>query len=400
MNHLDELCISSYTDEMLFDLIENNTPKKNSNNAIIFKKDIITRPWTSIANKKSTIPKINQDQTVKIQSKCRNCDENSEIQVIDGKIICVKCGLVLSIKIDNHAENRMFSKEDGTCSNNVGYTLRSTSLLPTYNNTNVIGNNSFNLMNKLNMWNNALSPDEKNIMKAYKQIKEICQKANFSKKIEDSAKSLYINLKKCTMNIFNEKVKHGINREDKQRAIVAICILKACNLNGNARNKYDIANICGINIKQMTKADKTYSDIIQRSEISVNTLQTSSHELIQTLCRDLMITEQYQELAIKISKNIEKLYICSNSTPQSVAAATILLIIVGYKLPITVEKLAIISYISASTIEKCYKKIKPYVSIITSTERTDALVNDISKIIDKIEIPSEFNKLCEQADLI
>lgn len=442
----DELYIENYTDEMLFELIEDqelinnkindNIEKKPTpinldtqessdnyqkdmnnnlkdinkikmNNDLNFntRKPKVPRPWSKEANahlriKQNILPdqhNIKLHHSTKLQeSQCGTCKENSIIKVIDGKIICIECGRVISIKLDNKMENRTF-KDDGNFTSNTGYTLVSTSMFPGYVNTNVVGNNSSNLINKLNMWNNSLNSDEKNIMNAYRQIREVCQKAGFSKRIEDNAKSLYLNLKKCAneQHIISENNKKKINREDKQSVMVAICIQKSCNVNDNAYNKAEIAQLCNVNIKEMTKGEKLYCEVVRENNLDIEQGQTCAHKLVPRLCKKLIIPNDYQDIAVRICKNIEKLYICSNSTPQSLAATAVNILVTGYehKLPIPVTNIAKNAYMAESTIEKCYKKMTPYLGIIINDTKTDNLVKDINEIIETLPIPAKFDAI-------
>jgi len=442
MTSLNELYIENYTDEMLFDYIENNKntdepiskqqpnlynknnilkssqpivnpiphqlisltsqPTKENNlsrNLALTRKQKIIRPLRNlpILSNPSLMIDTSQTQNIKIQAKCKICNlsDNDDIKVIDGKIVCVNCGLVISIKFDGNIENRTFNKEDGNFSTNNGYTLVSTSMFPGYVNTNIVGTNSQNPINKLNMWNNALSPDVKNIMKAHKKIREVCQKAGLTRKIEDTAKSLYLNLKKCAEEkIISENNRKKINREDKQDVLAAICILRSCNINDNAYNKAEIAQYCNINIKAMTKGDKLYFEIVRESS-TVEQVQLKPHELVPRLCKKLDIPDIYKNIAIQISNNIEKLYICSNAAPQSLAATAVYILVTGYKdkLPVSIENISKCSYMAPSTIDKCYKKMIPYLAIIINDEKTQLLVDDIKELVQTMEIPNKFEEI-------
>lgn len=374
-------------------------------NLAITRKQKITRPLRNLpvlSNGSSSSFSIDtsQSQNIKIQAKCKICSltSNDDIKVIDGKIVCVNCGLVISIKFDGNMENRTFNKEDGNFSTNNGYTLVSTSMFPGYVNTNIVGTNSNNPINKLNMWNNALTADEKNIKNVYKKIREVCQKAGLTKKIEDTAKSLYLNLKKCAEEqLISESNRKKINREDKQNVMVAICILRACNINENAYNKAEIAQFCNVNTKAMTKGDKLYFEIVRESS-TVEQVQLKPHELVPRLCKKLDIPDIYKNIAIQISNNIEKLYLCSNAAPQSLAATAVFILVTGYKdkLPISIDKISKCSYMAPSTIDKCYKKMMPYLAIIISNEKTQLLVDDIKELVQTMPIPNKFEEMYQR----
>lgn len=328
----------------------------------------------------------------KFQQQCPSCNNDSNgIKVIDGKIICINCGRVISIKLDNHMENRTFGKEDNSFTPNAGYTLVSTSMFSGYVNTNVVGTSAFNLMNKLNLWNTTMTADEKNILKSYKQIREVCNRAGFSKKIEDTTKSLYLNLKKCVNSEkINEANKRKINREDKQSVMVAICLLKACSMHEDTHNKYKIAQLCNVDIKAFTKGEKLYLEIIRESEIDAQLDQPVPHELVPRLCKNLKIPDNYRDVIVSTCKNIEILYASSNSAPQTLAATAIYIIVSSYKLPVSIEDIASNSYMAHSTIDKCYKKMSPYLAIVINTEASKILARDIADIIENMPIPAKF----------
>jgi len=369
--------------------MQSSIPYKNLTTTLMKRRKLLD------SNKKNT---FDNSKIKKIQSRCPTCSSNEEqIKVIDGKIICINCGRVISIKLDNHIESRIFGKEEGTLSANTGYSLVSTSMLPGYINTNVVGNSAYNKMNKLNLWNNVMSADEKNVLKAFRHIKDICYKEGFSKKIEDSTKSLYMNLKKCVNNNdeLNEANKRKINREDKVLIMVAICIKIACRSHGFNYNNYKIAQICNISVKLLTKGEKLYLEIIRESEIEANIEQPEPHELALQLCTSLKIPENYTNAIVSTCKNIEMLYASSNSAPQSLAATATYIITFHYRLPISIENIAELAFMAPSTIDKCYKKMTPYLSIIVNTEASTELAKDITSIIETIPIPTKFEAMYE-----
>jgi hypothetical protein len=84
------------------------------------------------------------------------------------------------------------------------------------------------------------------------------------------------------------------------------------------------------------------------------------------------MSEEYILKAINISKNIEKLDFVSTHTPYSVAAASILLMANTNNLDcINKKKISMLFEISEVTLNKTYKKLEEYKSIILNNDTTN-----------------------------
>lgn len=383
----DTLYVQDYTEETLYDYVDS-----------LDMNDIDSDDDTDVIPKSlplSILPDKNHNMV-----KCRICNNNDKVFIIEGKVTCSRCGLVISVKIESSIENNNYGE---TSNYHEGYTPISTNMVHGYVNTNIIGSNPNNLMNKLNMWNNTMSVDEKNVYEAFKRIHEICIGANLSKKIEDTAKIMYLNLKKCNepkilikAKSLGVKTRKKINCEKKKNTMIAVCIQKACTNNNNTCSSHEIAKFCQVDLKEMTKGEKFYAKLTRESDNILKSNNVQSHDFIPRLCDKLSIDKKVKEYIQMVSNNVEKLSICSNATPQTIAATLVYIAVNIFKLPINLKQISALTYISEGTIEKCYDKIIPYISIVTNSTKTDALYDDLVKVISKLTPPVQFVEMVDE----
>lgn len=387
----DTLYVQDYTEEMLFDYVDSLDMENvvNENDTIDVDK----------INQESSSNTINVGIDInKNKMQCRLCKKNDGVLIIEGKVTCSLCGLVISMKLENSIENNNYGEGSNY---HDGYTLISTNLSHGYINTNIIGSNPNNLMNKLNMWNNTMNTDEKNVHTAFKRIHEICFDANLSKKIEDTAKIMYLNLKQCKepkiLNKNNKiQMRKKINCEKKKNTMIAVCIKEACINNNNTCNSHEIAKFCQIDLKELTKGEKFYAKLTRDSVKELKSTNVQAHDFIPRLCEKLNMEKKVIEYIQMISNNVEKLSICSNATPQTIAATIIYIVVNIYKLPIRLNQISTLAYISEGTIDKCYDKIIPYISIITNNNKTNALYEDLIYVINQMSPPKKFIEMVNE----
>ena len=343
--------IVNYTDDMLFD---------KADELDIFLKE---------SNNNIKMIDINDNNDKQLN--CIKCI-NDDIILIDGNNICKKCGKLVSRSIE--IGKNLFE-------HNNGYTLISTTLMPVNNN----GSCGYTKTNSFNVNNFDITKDTRNIYQASKKIREICQMAKFSKKIEDTAKIMYISLKQDMKNMN----KNTSRRDKKKNNLIAICLKEACISNKNLCNNKDFAKYCNIDPKELTKGSKMYAKLVRSNDNQPTRITCLDY--IPKLCEDLLMDNVYMEEALKIAKNINKLYLCSNFVAPTVAPSVILIVIYKYNLPIPIKTLSQHSATSVPTINKCYNKISPYINIVVNDIKTDNILKQIYK--KNIPKPSLFTNM-------
>lgn len=349
------LQIDNYTEEVLFD-----------------HTDIINEYIDSINYTiNNDVNNVANDIQTELTS-CKRCYQK-KIITIDGHYTCSNCGSIQATKLE---------LGKGLFEQNNGYTLMSTSLMP------AINNGSYGYT-KMNMYGNFdMSKDERNIYDAFKIIHEICVNAKFTKKIEDTAKINYVNLKRCR-NLPN-KGKYEHKREKKKYTLIIKCIWESCLANGNLHNSKDFAILCKIDQKELTKGNKIYAKLTKGTTDEFKPKRILPVDYIHALCNTLMIDKIYEDEACKIANNITKLNICSNCVPPTVAPSVVFVIIKKYDLPINIKMLAGHSAASIATINKCYSKIAPYVDILVDDNKTSTIAKKLDDIIKKCKVPTRF----------
>ena len=96
--------------------------------------------------------------------------------------------------------------------------------------------------------------------------------------------------------------------------------------------------------------------------------------------------KEYIDQAIKISNNVIKLSIASVHTPLSLATGSIFLMIQLNKLNIQKKTIADKFNVSQVTISKAYKKLEPFINILTNDIICDKLGIEINNYKEKVEI--------------
>jgi hypothetical protein len=123
--------------------------------------------------------------------------------------------------------------------------------------------------------------------------------------------------------------------------------------------------------------------------MELNLNSTKPKHFITRFCDELKIKKEYAEQAIQISKNVQKLHIASVHTPLSLATGSIYLMIQLNGFNIQKKTIADKFNVSQVTIAKAYKKLEPFINILTNDKMCDYLNLQIQKYQEEIELSDE-----------
>ena len=137
---------------------------------------------------------------------------------------------------------------------------------------------------------------------------------------------------------------------------------------------------------EITKGCKIFQKLakLKNMELKLNT--TKPEHFILRFCDELKIKKEYTLQAIQISNNVQKLQIASVHTPLSLATGWIYLMIHLNGLNIQKKTIADKFNVSQVTIAKAFKKLEPFINILTNDKICDKLSVEIKKYQDDIEI--------------
>ena len=132
-------------------------------------------------------------------------------------------------------------------------------------------------------------------------------------------------------------------------------------------------------IKTITKGCRKFMELMKKNDI-VNTISTtSSNDFIERYCYKLKLNKEQIKIISDMAINISRLPIASNHQPSSIIAGLVLIYSYDNNLDIQKKTISDIFDISIVTIDKIFKKIKPFINIIKSEENTVLFKN---KLID------------------
>lgn len=317
---------------------------------------------------------------------CKTCNssENISSDYSQGIIVCTGCGTIISSNVyDEGAEWHNYTgdgKESFVrCSSTTNPFLPQSSL-----GTMISGSSAYRLK-KIQTWT-YMPYKERALNIVLKEIAAQCANGNILKCIEDDAKILY----KHISDSKNKPLKHkisNIRRGTNRKSIIAACIFYACKRNGKTRNPKEIAEMCKLKHKSVTKGCKLFQELTKLQFIGDDKNISAAEHFIPRYCKVLKIDADHTTLCIELARNIHKLQLDSMHTPVSIAHCTVLLIAEKYNLGIDKKCICDKFKISEVTLFKTLKKLEPYIQILMNSEIVDALVESMENDRETLEIP-------------
>lgn len=313
---------------------------------------------------------------------CHNCNSiNISHDTLQGMLICVNCGYVVEEGIIDYTPETYLYDEDGASNSRYGvpinYLLPNSSL-----STNISGLGG--LMRKIHRWG-QMPYSERSLNREYKTIAEYCNKNGLVKCIEDDAKMLF----KLASNVhYTEGYNVGkrlIFRGASRLSINGACIFLACVRNGTVKTQKEIANYFKITMLDLNKGYKCVCDLLESQNIIIKQIAIKSEHFIREYSNRLMLRQKYQDMALTISRNIDKLNLASLHNPQSLSAVSIYIVSKLNNLMIELDDIAKEYNITSGTILRAYKKIEPFVSILTNDKLTIKALELFDKAINNKE---------------
>src|SRR5210317_795639 len=292
------------------------------------------------------LPKENDEKPVN-KNICREC---SDVKVIspEGLPTCSGCGLVDSYFIDDTAEWTSGVTDDGKvndpsrCGNpnpnpelfsqNWGKgTIISTQHASTYENKR---------MAKIN-FHMSMNHNDRSLFHAYKDIDEACH--TLPESILKDAKMMY--------RKFNEeKLTRGAVRLGSK----ANCVLYACRLAKHPRTTKEIADMFGIQSKDISRTTQMFKEVIMG--MTEKNYVTKSFDVMNRLLNSFDVTREERLQCNKMCNKIDDCVDLMSKTPNSVASAIIYIVLGGkVKKNILCEKCSV-SVPTLNKIESIIKK--------------------------------------------
>jgi len=314
---------------------------------------------------------------------CDNCNNDDIIEDTScGILVCKGCGQVMSNLIDSNPEwtqhNDDNKKDMNRCS------LPVSKLLPQSSTATTIGGCASRIKT-LHGWS-AMPYKERSLNEVFKIIQGNCTEGKILKCIEDDAKIMYKNISSCKHIIGKNKDKSIIIRGINRKSLIAACVLFACRKKDKTRSPKEIAELFGLKYTEITKGCKTFLKLAKLKQMELKLNSTKPEHFITRFCDELKIKKEYAHQSIQISNNVQKLHIASVHTPLSLATGSIYLMIYLNRLNIQKKTIAAKFNVSQVTISKAFKKLEPFINILTNDDICNQLNKEIIKYQEDIKI--------------
>lgn len=318
---------------------------------------------------------------------CEECNSEDIIEdTSNGILICTNCGQVLSNLMDSGAEWTQYNDDNKKDMNRCSHPI--SQLLPQSSTATTIAGSCSSRIKTLHGW--SLMPyKERSLNDVFKIIQKKCSEGKIMKCIEDDAKIMYKNISDCIHITGKNKGKPIIIRGKNRKSVIASCVLFACRKKDKTRSPKEIAGLFDLKHTEITKGCKIFQKLAKNKKIELKLNSTVPEHFILRFCEELKIKKEYTEQAIQISNNVQKLQIASVHTPISLATGSIYLMIHLNNLAIQKKIIADKFEVSQVTIAKAFKKIEPFMNLLTNNELCDRLAIEIKKYQNDINLTEE-----------
>lgn len=304
---------------------------------------------------------------------CIHCGSEQEEFELDEDVICKSCGTTYKPNIDSSAEYRFFGIDDRSSLDpcRVGAPIDSRfphSTLGTIILNKVVGGNKSNRIamarvRRFHTWN-LLPYKERSLLQVFEQLSLTATNNGIDIRTIDVAKSLYIRL-----------VEHCDKRGMSRTSVVASCIYSSLKMIGQPRKPKEISDIFHLSSTQFTKSFKYFQEVLSMANqrgllndviIPANMSSTKAADYVSQPLSKLPISRNtfiiLKENAILIANEAERLEICPENMPPSLAAGVIAFVLTHNSINnisgINIERIASVCDISEGTLNKCLKKLE------------------------------------------
>jgi len=305
---------------------------------------------------------------------CSYCNTPQEEVDLEDEVVCKSCGTLYRPNIDSSAEYRFFGVDDRSSLDpcRVGAPIDSRfphSTLGTIILNKTVGGNKSNRIamarvRRFHTWN-LLPYKERSLLQVFEQLSLTATNNGIDIRTIDVAKALYIRL-----------VEHCDKRGMSRTSVVASCIYSALKMIGQPRKPKEISEIFHLSSTQFTKSFKYFQEVLSMANqrgllndvvIPANMSSTKAADYVSQPLSKLPISRNLamilKENAIRIANEAERLEICPENMPPSLAAGVIAFVLT-HSMPdssnsgINLERIASVCDISEGTLNKCLKKLE------------------------------------------
>lgn len=282
---------------------------------------------------------------------CINCNEN-EYLINDGEmIVCTNCGVESKRIIDYNPEWRFYGSDDNKRSsdpNRCG--LPTNQIIAESSLSTVILGHGFEIYRKLNTWN-GLTYKEKSMISILNKIAQKANIGNVPQSIIDATMKMY-------QIISKDYIKRGTSRE----SLIAACFFNALKDNNLIRSNEEVAKLFDIKSKKLSKGCNEFAELMfAKDKDYVKKMRPiDPKDLIERFCSLMDLDEKYINVGTRITILVDKLGICQENNPKSIAVGCIYFISQNYDLGFSKKEIAEHCHTSEVTVSNTYNQMNKF----------------------------------------
>ena len=324
------------------------------------------------------------DEQGDIVDTCDFC-KSAKIALEDGNYVCKDCNTVARRFLDHSAEWRYYGHDDSKTTDPARCGPPVNELLPSIGSILAatgtmrcsIGSR---MIRKYQMWN-AMTYRERSLYTVCDFLSVSALRNGISPVILEEAKNMY-------KKISEMKISRGENRS----AIIASCVYMACKTNNVPRSIKEIGEMFNVRVQCMTKACKTFQDLLNLTVASSSPL-----DFVNRFCSKLDVGVDFISACRKIVIRAQERDLLSEYTPPSAVAGCLLLCSDAKQEGLTKKHIADVCQISVVTISKCYKHLKPHVKelVLNLTVTPSSPLDYADRVCDKLAFDDRTSSQCK-----
>ena len=287
------------------------------------------------------------------KNKCYKCNSDQLERLNNEKVVCRNCGIVNDTIIDSNQEWRYYGSNDNkrmSDPNRCGMPLNP--LFTKSSLSTVILGNKCMKYKKMNNWN-GLTYRERRLIEILNKISKKAKLGHIPSCVVDRAIVMF-------KMISQDKIKRGESLE----SIIASCLRLSLKYYSNqdleiSRSINEIAKLFKIKEKKLSKGcNQSYEIMFKKDPEFIKKLKpTEPKDLITRFGSILKLDEQYKMIAIKAAILADKLGICQDNNPKSIAVGSIYLVSQIYKLGYSKKMISQLCGTSEVTISHTYTEL-------------------------------------------
>lgn len=294
------------------------------------------------------------------KEKCFNCEEFDYL-INDGEmIVCTNCGVENNRIIDYNPEWRFYGSDDNKRSsdpNRCG--MPTNQIISESSLSTVITGHGFEVYRKLNSWN-GLTYKEKSLISIINKIAQKASVGNVPQSIIDATMKMY-------QIISKDYIKRGTSRE----SLIAACFFNALKDNNLIRSNEEVAKLFDIKSKKLSKGCNEFAELMfAKDKDYVKKMRPiEPKDLIERFCSIMDLDEKFITIGARISILVDKLGICQENNPKSIAVGCIYFMSQNYDLGFNKKEIADQCHTSEVTVSNTYNQMTKFKKYLLPKEK-------------------------------